>query len=80
MFNGNALYRTVKNPVTDKFPELSGVDLFPQTYDANKWLEAAKAAKVLLDDTDYELYRAGNGDPYEDYYGITHVKWKSELI
>lgn len=80
LFNGNALYRTVKNPVTDKFPELSGVDLFPQTYDANKWLEAAKAAKVLLDDTDYELYRAGNGDPYEDYYGITHVNWNSELI
>ena len=80
LFNGNALYRTVKNPVTDKFPELSGVDLFPQTYDANKWLEAAKAAKVLLDDTDYELYRAGNSDPYEDYYGITHVNWNNELI
>ena len=34
----------------------------------------------MLDDTDYELYRAGNGDPYEDYYGITHVNWNSELI
>ncbi|RGZ16356.1 RagB/SusD family nutrient uptake outer membrane protein, partial [Bacteroides caccae] len=30
--------------------------------------------------TDYQLYRAGNGDPYEDYYGITHVNWNSELI
>ena len=34
----------------------------------------------MLDDTDYQLYRAGNGDPYEDYYGITHVNWNSELI
>lgn len=80
LFNGNSLYRSVKNPVTSEYPELSGVDLFPQIYDANKWLEAANAAKVLLDDSDYKLYRAGNGNPYEDYYGITHVTWNSELI
>ena len=80
LFNGNTLYKNVKNPVTDKFPELSGVDLFPQTYDANKWLEAAEAAKKVIDMGIYELYRAGNGDPYEDYCGILNEVWNNELI
>ena len=80
LFNGNTLYRNVKNPTTSEFPDLSGAELFPQQYDANKWLNAAKAAKVLLDNPQYELYRAGNGNPYEDYVGITNVNWNSELI
>ncbi|GKG72590.1 membrane protein [Parabacteroides goldsteinii] len=81
LFNGNKLYSSVINPVTDKFPELSGVHLFPQEYDANKWLEAAKAAKVLIDNSLYKLYRAGDGsDPYANYYGITQEHWNSELI
>lgn len=80
LFNGNTLYREVRNPQTDRFPELSGVNLFPQTYDANKWLDAATAAKKLIDTDIYKLYRAGNGNPYEDYYGITNVTWNSELI
>lgn len=81
LFNGNKLYSSVINPVTDKFPELSGVHLFPQEYDANKWLEAAKTAKVLIDNSLYKLYRAGDGsDPYANYYGITQEHWNSELI
>ena len=31
-------------------------------------------------DLGYSLYRAGNDNPYEDYYGITNVTWNSELI
>lgn len=81
LFNGNTLYSSVKNPVTENFPELSGAHLFPQNYDANKWLEAAKAAKVLIDNPLYKLYRAGDGsDPYANYYGITQEHWNSELI
>ena len=80
LINGNTLYRNVKNPTTSEFPDLSGAELFPQQYDANKWLKAAEAAKVLLDNPQYELYRAGNGNPYEDYVGITNVNWNSELI
>lgn len=80
LFNGNTLYLNVKNPTTSEFPDLSGAELFPQQYDANKWLKAAEAAKVLLDNPQYELYRAGNGNPYEDYVGITNVNWNSELI
>lgn len=81
LFNGNKLYASVKNPVAPNFPELSGVNLFPQTYDANKWLEAAKAAKLLIDNPLYKLYREGDGkDPYANYYGITQKEWNSELI
>lgn len=80
LFNGNTLYRNMKNPATEEFPELSGAELFPQQYDASKWLKAAEAAKVLLDNPQYELYRAGNGNPYEDYAGITNVNWNNELI
>lgn len=80
LFNGNKLYKDVKNPVTNDFPELSGVNLFPQEYNANKWLEAAKAAKKLIDNPIYKLYRSKSNDPYENYYGITHETWNSELI
>ena len=80
LFNGNTLYRDVRNPQTADFPDLSGVNLFPQTYDANKWLEAATAAKTLIDTNLYSLYRAGNGNPYQDYYGVTNVDWNSEII
>lgn len=79
LFNGNKLYRDVKNPITSIFPDLSGVNLFPQEYKAEKWLEAAKAADMVINQG-YTLYRAGNGNAYEDYYGISHVTWNSELI
>lgn len=80
LFNGNTLYRDLRNPETPDFPEQSGQNLFPQTYEANKWLEAADAAKAVMDLGIYSLYRAGNDNPYEDYYGITNVTWNSELI
>ena len=80
LFNGNTLYRNIVNPVCEEFPEQSGKALFPQTYDANKWLIAAQAAHKVLDDGSYKLYRAGNGNPYEDYYGIGYKTWNSELI
>ena len=80
LFNGNTLYRNLINPVSEAFPEQSGKALFPQTYDANKWLVAAQAAHKVFDDGSYKLYRAGNGNPYEDYYGIGYKLWNSELI
>ena len=80
LFNGNTLYRDLRNPETPDFPEQSGQNLFPQTYEANKWLKAADAAKAVMDLDIYSLYRAGNDNPYEDYYGITNVTWNSELI
>lgn len=81
LFNGNKLYSDVKNPATPTFPDLSGVNLFPQEYKAEKWLEAANAAKKVMDEGSYKLYREGDGkDPYANYYGVTHKTWNSELI
>lgn len=80
LFNGNTLYHSVKNPVTEDFPDLSGQDLFPQTYDANKWLVAAKAAHKVFEENTYELYRAASNDPYENYAGVLNTTWNSELI
>lgn len=81
LFNGNKLYAKVVNPQTTKYSDLSGVQLFPQEYKAEKWLEAAKAARLLIDNPLYKLYRAGDGkNPYDNYYGVTLQRWNSELI
>lgn len=80
LFNGNTLYATVKNPVAADFPELSGVDLFPQTYSNDKWKEAVLAAQDVIDLGVYTLYRDASDDPYANYLGITDEKWNSELI
>ena len=73
LFNGCRLYANMKNP--------DGSNLFPATNDPQKWLEAANAAKVLIDNPMYKLYRSGDGsNPYENYYGITQALWNDELI
>ena len=80
LFNGNPLYRNIVNPICEDFPEQSGQHLFPQEKDPNKWLVAAEAAHKVFEDGSYELYRAGNNNPYEDYYGIGLQTWNSEII
>lgn len=72
LFNGNTLYASVKNH--------DGTHLFPTTYDNNKWLEAAKAARVLIDNPLYKLYRGDKNDPYENYFDLLWKTWNSELI
>ncbi len=71
LFNGNNLYAGVINP--------DGTRLFPK-YDGQKWIDAAKAAKDVIDLNIYSLYRAGNNNPYEDWLGITTENWNSEII
>ncbi|WP_294545241.1 RagB/SusD family nutrient uptake outer membrane protein [uncultured Bacteroides sp.] len=82
LFNGNTLYRDVKNPVTPDFPELSGVNLFPQTRNDNKWKEALDAAQAVLDLDVYELYKDKDDptNPYANYIGITQDHWNKEII
>ncbi len=72
LFNGNQLYASVKNP--------DGTPLFPLQYDNSKWLEAAKAARVLIDNPLYKLYRGDDNDPYENYFDVLWKTWNSELI
>lgn len=72
LFNGNTLYRGVRNP--------NGTQLFPQTYDAQKWVRAAQAAKAVIDEGVYSLYRDESDDPCLNYYGVFQQHWNSELI
>lgn len=72
LFNGNKLYANVCN--------LDGTPLFPIEYDANKWKLAADAAYKIIESGLFKLYRAGNGNPYEDYHGAVSELWNCELI
>ncbi len=72
LFNGNSLYRSVRNP--------DGTQLFPQTYDEQKWVLAAQAAKAVIDEGIYSLYRDEDDDPCLNYYGVFQKHWNSELI
>lgn len=49
LFNGNKMYANVKNP--------DGTPLFPQKVDDDKWKVAAEAAKDIIDEGNYTLYR-----------------------
>jgi len=74
LFNGNSLYRTVRNP--------DGTNLFPEEFDAQKWVEAASAAKKVIDLGVYSLYKDEKdpSDPYLNYYGVFHKNWNEEII
>lgn len=62
LFNGNTMYAEIKNK--------DGKQLFPQTYDREKWLAAANAAKELLDmKGTYDLAKSAlyPDNPVENY-------------
>ena len=66
LFNGNQLYAGVVNK--------DGTQLFPQTYDREKWKRAAEAIEDLLDLGAYSLYKEYNADgtidPFMSYMNI----------
>lgn len=76
LFNGNTLYKDVKNP--------DGTALFPLTYDANKWKLAADANKALIDFSEtngvYKLYTHPDNDPVLNYQGVFLEDFNDELI
>jgi len=74
LFNGAAMYRTVRNP--------DGTNLFPPQEDDQKWLLAAQAAKKVIDLGVYKLYTDKDNptDPYLNYYGVFQEEWNDELI
>jgi len=72
LFNGNSLYAGVKNP--------DGTNLFPGTYDKEKWGIAAAANKAVIDLGTYELYKSSDNDPYKSYMGVFHENWNEEII
>lgn len=74
LFNGNALYRSVRNP--------DGTPLFPLNPDPQKWVEAAQANMAVIQTGVYQLYKdtEHNNDPYYNYSGIFKENWNSEVI
>ena len=62
LFNGNTLYLNVK----DKY----GNNLFPTTYNSEKWKIAADAAKEVIDMNLYGLVGADGTDPYKSFHDL----------
>jgi len=75
LFNGNIDYIGFANK--------DGELLFPQTADSHWWSKAATAAKEAIDkcsSVGFELFKAGNGDPVEDYSQLFLKRWNNEVI
>ena len=76
LVNGNTMYADYKNN--------KGEQIFNQVYDHNKWIKAAEACKLCIDEAEnagYELYveknAAGGIDPFMSTYNV-HIKRWSE--
>ena len=74
LFNGNPLYRTVRNP--------DGTPLFPVQNNPQKWVEAAQAAYAVIQTGTYQLYKDADHpeNPYLNYAGIFKENWNPEII
>lgn len=67
LFNGNPLYNDIKNS--------DGVNLFPTSYDPNKWVRAKEATEDLLNLGVYKLYTEINSstgviDPFLSFQNL----------
>lgn len=75
-FNGNQDYAG--------FTDKSGKQMISQQYSADKWKEAANAAKKLITDFNFALYRKNNAsnvfDPYLSCRDVFLDPWNSEVI
>lgn len=77
LWNGNPALASLKNQ--------DGTALAPATYDANKWKEAADAAKAVIDLSAYKLFtNLDNGgtqfDPYLSVRDLFLTNWNTEII
>ncbi len=79
LMNGNKYYQNMKKE--------DGTPLFPTTYDASKWQQAADAAKDIIDMCEHEEVPYGllTGTDAEEKKGVTYKKvftenWNKELL
>ncbi|WP_025763032.1 RagB/SusD family nutrient uptake outer membrane protein [Dyadobacter tibetensis] len=76
LFNGNTDYADFKNS--------DGKVLINQSYDPNKWKQAASAAKVLIDNGRFGLFRqndeTGNLDPFLSCQNVLLTPWNKEIL
>ncbi len=76
LYNGNSELSELKDPI-------SGENLIPQTYDANKWKQAADAAKeciAAIESAGFGLYYSDSGDPKDNYEEIFTTNWNKEIL
>lgn len=71
-YNGNTDFSGFTNP--------AGEPLISQTYNQQKWKQAADAAKAVIDLGIYHLYTDPGGDPVRSYQGIFLQAWNKEQI
>ena len=70
LVNGNEWYASHKNR--------EGENLFSTTYDPNKWVRAAEACKMLIDEAEgagYQLYKEYNDDGTIDAFSTLQNIW-----
>jgi len=74
LFNGNSMYRTVRNP--------DGSAIFPESFDAQKWQLSAAAALAVINTGTYKLYVDEDNptNAYLNYSGIFKENWNDEII
>ncbi|MBQ9138014.1 MAG: RagB/SusD family nutrient uptake outer membrane protein [Alistipes sp.] len=72
LFNGCPIYKGMKN--------YYGNDLFPQTEDAQKWVEAAQAAEEVMELGVYQIVGESAGTPYDSWRKVFLERWNKELI
>jgi hypothetical protein len=75
LYNGNTEF--------EAFRDSTGLQMFPQTYDANKWKLAADAALRTIqisESAGYGLYQSTTNDPVDNYQEIFLKNWNKEIL
>lgn len=75
LYNGNTAF--------ESFRDSTGLQLFPQTYNADKWKLAADAARQTIQVAEaagYGLYRSLSNDPVANYTEIFINNWNKEVL
>ena len=74
-WNGNAEYAGFKNK--------EGEELFPTSYNQERWKAAADAALDCIEQVEsagYKLYRSADGDPVKSYQELFLNRWNDEVL
>lgn len=71
------------NPDFINFADSTGLHLFPQTYDPQKWVKAAEAAKECIQTAEaagYKLHQSVTNDPVLSYAETFLLNWNEEIL
>lgn len=75
LYNGNSDFIN--------FTDSTGLHLFPQTYDSQKWVKAAEAAKECIQIAEaagYKLHESVTNDPVLSYAETFLLNWNEEIL